>query len=432
MRHRDLGGWTNPGHFAEYLHNLYTAQPGSGMQAACNVCPGSESAKKENEKGEMNLKFLHLSDLHLGKRLNEHSLDEDQKYILDQILETARAEQPDGVLIAGDIYDKSMPSAEAVRLFDDFLTGLVGDLGLKTFVISGNHDSPERVAYAGRILSRAGLYVSPVFHGVPTPITLEDEFGTLDLYLLPFIKPATARPFLEEEFQTYTDMMDVVIRNMQVDPERRNVLVAHQFVTGAARSDSEEVNVGGLDDVSARVFDPFDYVALGHIHGPQNVGDPRIRYCGTPLKYSFSEIKHQKSVSVVELRKKGELEVRKIPLKPLRDLQEIRGEFNSLMERSFWSQYNREDYFRVILTNEQDVFDVAAKLRTVYPNLMNVEYDNLRTRTSSTVEDIPEDDTGDPLTLFQKLYLAQNGAPMTEEQTAFCLELIEKLWEADV
>ncbi|MBQ2159762.1 MAG: exonuclease SbcCD subunit D, partial [Oscillospiraceae bacterium] len=218
------------------------------------------------------MKLIHLSDLHLGKRVNEFSMTEDQEYILKRILNVIDAESPDGVLIAGDVYDKSVPSAEAVALFDEFLVRLAAR-GLKVFVISGNHDSPERIAFGSRIMEKGGVYLSPVYNGKVEPIRLEDDFGEVDLYLLPFVKPAHVRRYREDAgIQTYTDAVRCAVEDMQIDPSKRNVLVTHQFVTGASRSDSEERSVGGSDNVDAEVFGAFDYVALGHIHSPQNCG----------------------------------------------------------------------------------------------------------------------------------------------------------------
>ena len=240
------------------------------------------------------MKFIHLSDLHLGKRVNEFSMLEDQQYILTEILHIIDTEKPDGVLIAGDVYDKSVPSAEAVALLDDFLVRM-SKRSLRIFLISGNHDSPERMAFGGRLMESSGVYLAPVYDGKVTPITLIDEYGPVKVYLLPFVKPAHVRRcFPEQEISTYTDALCVAIEAMNVDPVERNVLVTHQFVTGATRCDSEELSVGGTDNVDVSVFESFDYVALGHIHGPQQVSRETVRYCGTPLKYSFSEAGHEK------------------------------------------------------------------------------------------------------------------------------------------
>ena len=287
------------------------------------------------------MKFFHLSDLHLGKRLNEFNLLEDQDYILRVILGLLDEEKPDAVLLAGDIYDKAVPSAEAVQLFDFFLRRLA-ERGLQVFVISGNHDSPERIAFGSRLMDPSGIHMSPVYDGAVRPISLRDEWGEVKVYMLPFLKPAHVRRFFPEaEIGSYTDAMRTVIEAMDVDPAARNLLVTHQFVTGAARSESEEISVGGTDNVDASVFDRFDYVALGHIHSPQSVERESLRYCGTPLKYSFSEARQEKSVTVVELGRKGELRLRTLPLTPLRDMRELRGSYMELTALSSYQGTNR-------------------------------------------------------------------------------------------
>ena len=375
------------------------------------------------------MKFIHLSDLHIGKRVNEFSMLEDQEYILAKILQVIDEEAPNGVIIAGDVYDKSVPSAEAVRLFDDFLYRLA-KRKMPTFIISGNHDSPERIAFGSRIMGVSGIHLSPVYNGEVEPILLQDEYGDVCVYMLPFIKPAHVRRFYEnEEFNSYTGAMSVAIKHMNVDETKRNILITHQFVTGASRTESEEVSVGGSDNVDASVFAPFDYVALGHIHRPQNCGDKRIRYCGTPLKYSFSEVKDKKSVTVVKLGKKGELSVREIPLVPRRELREIKGKYAELTLKSYYEDTTyTEDYMHVTLTDEEDVPDAIGKLRAVYKNLMKLDYDNTRTRTQSQITGAQDVETKSPIELFGEFYEAQNGQEMTKEQHSFVCDLIEKIW----
>ena len=375
------------------------------------------------------MKLIHLSDLHLGKRVNEFSMLEDQAFILQEILRIIDEEQPQAVLLAGDIYDKSVPSGEAVQLFDGFLWEL-SSRKLQVFVISGNHDSPERLSFGGRLMEGSGIHLSPVYSGKVEPVVLEDAYGPVNVYLLPFLKPAHVRRYFpEEEIGTYTEALGKAVEALEIHKEQRNVLVTHQFVTGASRSDSEEISVGGSDNVDASVFDDFDYVALGHIHGPQNIGSPRIRYCGTPLKYSFSEAGQQKSVTVAELKEKGTLEVTARPLTPLRDLREIRGSYLEVTAKRFYEGRNREDYLHITLTDEEDVPDGAAKLRVIYPNLMRLDYDNTRTRSRNLPEGAEEPETKSPLELFEEFYERQNNQPMTEEQIRFSRELMETIWE---
>lgn len=378
------------------------------------------------------MKLIHLSDLHLGKRVNEFSMLEDQRYILGEILNIIDREQPHGVIIAGDVYDKSVPPTEAVALLDDFLAALAGR-AVPVFLISGNHDSPERIAFGGRLMARSGVHLAPVYRGKVAPITLTDAHGPVNLYLLPFLKPTHVRRFFpEREISTYTDALATAIEAMGVDPTVRNVLVTHQFVTGAARCDSEEISVGGSDNVDVSVFDPFDYVALGHIHGPQQVGREGVRYCGTPLKYSFSEASHKKSVTVVELEEKGNLTVRTVPLVPQRDLVELRGTYEQLTFRGFYQGTSYpEDYVHITLTDEEDIPDAVRKLRVIYPYLMKLDYDNRRTRTEVSLEGAQDVQQKSPLELLEEFYQQQNGQPMGQEQQAFARGLMEQIWEED-
>ena len=375
------------------------------------------------------MKLIHLSDLHLGKRINEFSMMEDQKYILLEILRIIGAEKPDGVIIAGDVYDKPVPPAEAVAALDDFLTRLAG-LGLQVYMISGNHDSAERIAFGGRLMELGGVHLSPVFRGDITPCVLKKGEEELKIWMLPFIKPIDVRQaYPGETVRDYTEAVGTAIRHMQIDPGEINVLAAHQFVTGAARSDSEDVSVGGMDNVDASVFDGFDYVALGHIHGPQHIGRKTVRYCGTPLKYSFSERNHVKSVTVVEFGKKGETEVRTVPLKPRHDLREIRGTYDELTLMTNYEGTATDDYLHVILTDEDDVPDAMARLRTIYPNIMKLDYDNTRTRTMADIGMAEGAERKSGIELFDEFYTLQNGQGMTEEQRAFALEMLESLEE---
>lgn len=378
------------------------------------------------------MKLMHLSDLHLGKRVNEYSMLEDQEYILKRIAAIAHAEKPDGIIIAGDVYDKSVPSAEAVSLFDDFLFQLARRK-LQVFVISGNHDSPERIAFGSRIMDAGGIHMSPVFNGTIEPIQVSDEYGEINFYLLPFVKPAHVRRFNEEtEINSYTDAIRCVIEGMNIDTNKRNVLVTHQFVTGASRSESEEVSVGGADNVDADVFNGFDYVALGHLHSPQNCGSEHIRYCGTPLKYSFSEAKDHKSVTIVELAEKGKLSYRTIDLVPRHDLVELKGTYEELTLKSFYENTTwQEDYTHITLTDEEDVPDAIGKLRTIYHHLMKLDYDNKRTRSSVSISGDAEAESKTPYELFAEFYELQNNQPMNEEQSSYMTELIEKTWEGE-
>lgn len=376
------------------------------------------------------MKLVHLSDLHLGKRVNEFSMIEDQKYILTKIINVIDDEKPDGVIIAGDVYDKSVPSAEAVELFDDFLVRLA-KRNLQVFIISGNHDSPERLAFGNRLIDASGIHLSPVYSGEIRPYALEDAHGKVNIYMLPFIKPAHVRRFFPDEtIDSYTEALAVAVKNMNISEAERNILITHQFVTGAERSESEDISIGGSDNVDSSVFDGFDYVALGHIHGPQNIESEKIRYCGTPLKYSFSEVSHEKSVTVVELGGKGNLTVRTVPLVPQHDMVELRGSYEELTLRSFYEGTSYpEDYTHITLTDEEDILDVQSKLRVIYHNLMKLDYDNKRTRHKAEISGAEDVERKSPLTLFSEFYALQNGTDMTAEQTEFMTGLIGKIWE---
>lgn len=377
------------------------------------------------------MKFIHLSDLHIGKRVNEVSMIEDQAYILHQILEQTDRIQPEAVLISGDVYDKSVPSAEAVTLFDDFLCALA-ERKLRVLIISGNHDSAERLAFGGRLMEDKGICLSPVYDGSISPITMNDEYGSIHFWLLPFLKPVHVKRFYPQEtIESYTDACRVAIENMNLDPNQRNVLLTHQFVTGSATCDSEEISVGGTDNVDASVFADFDYVALGHIHGPQDIGSERIRYCGTPLKYSFSESNHKKSITVVELGKKGTFRLETVPLIPKHDMRQIRGSYEEITARSFYQDTAVDDYLQITLTDEEDVPEAVSRLRVIYPNLMQLAYDNTRTRSAAVIDGALDVQKKSQLQLFGELYELQNGQPMNDVQRDFMQELIESIWEGE-
>ena len=377
------------------------------------------------------MKLMHLSDLHLGKIVNGFSMLEDQKYILAQILELASSEKPDGVLIAGDVYDKRVPAAEAVGVLDGFLTDLARIAPV--FVISGNHDSAERLAFGGRLMTAAGVYVSPVYDGTVRTVELTDEFGPVRIHLLPFLKPVQVRRFFPEaEIANYTDAVRTALSHIDRGDGARHVLVTHQLVTGAALCDSEELSIGGSENVDAEVFEGFDYVALGHLHGPQRAGGDHIRYCGTPLKYSFSEEKHHKSVTMVTLGEKGSVQIDALPLSPMRDLKVIRGTYQELMARSYYQNTDLpESYLHIILTDEEDVPEALGRMRQVYPYIMKLTYDNTRTRSQQNPLDQRVDARKTPLELFRQLYEAQNNQPMSEQQDEFLARLIGEIWEEE-
>ena len=314
------------------------------------------------------MKFLHLADLHLGRRLCDAPLLEDQRHILGEILEIARRESVDAVLIAGDVYDKPVPPVEAVALLDEFLTAL-SQLGAAIMLVSGNHDSSERLAFGGRLMDKRRVYVAPAFDGAAPPVTFSDAYGAVQVFLLPFVKPAhVRRVYPEDTLEDYTQAVAAVLRRWAPDPAARHVLVCHQLVTGGTRSESEYISIGGLDNVDGAVFDGFDYVALGHLHRPQSVGRETVRYAGSPLAYSFSEGEQEKSVTVVELLEKGNVTVRTVPLTPLRPVRSLRGTLEELLVGT------SEDYLRITLTQGGTLPHTWARLKSRYPNLLKLEY----------------------------------------------------------
>lgn len=361
------------------------------------------------------MKFLHLADLHIGKRVNDFSMIDDQIHILSQIISIIDEQKPYGVIIAGDVYDKAVPTAEAVELLDDFLWRILSR-DVKIFMISGNHDSAERLAFGSKIMCQNGLYIAKAYAGTVEKISVTDD---LHIHLLPFIKPIhVKRYFPDEEISSYTDAVKVTLKDC--DLSGKNILITHQFVTGSQQSDSEEISVGGSDNVDVSAFDGFDYVALGHIHKPQKVGADTIRYSGTPLKYSFSEASHQKSVTIIDVL--DEVTINTVALTPKRDLREIKCKFDEITERS-------DDYMRVILTDEDDIINVWDKLRMRFPNLMALEYDNTRTRAKNQILLSENVQNKSPLELFSELFETQNGQPLSQEQESFLTGLIENIWE---
>ncbi|MCI9353239.1 MAG: exonuclease SbcCD subunit D [Firmicutes bacterium] len=378
------------------------------------------------------MKFIHLSDLHIGKKVNEFSMLEDQKYIFEKIISIIEQQKIDGVFIAGDVYDKSIPSREAVQVFDDFLTKIASK-NIPVFVISGNHDAAERIAFGAEMMKQSKVYLSPVFDGNINEVILKDEYGEIAIYMLPFVKPATVRPFYNDvEINSYNDAVKTVIEHTNINKNRRNILIAHQFVTGAEKSNSEDISVGGIDNVDAEVFDDFDYVALGHIHKPQFVGRETIRYCGTPLKYSFSEVNHKKSACIVILREKGNISIEKIDLMPQKDMCEIKGYYQEITALCYYKNINVQNYMHIILKDEQDIVDAIAKLRSIYPNIMRLDYDNKRTQNNQKIDITENIEYKTPLQLLQQFYEIQNNCAMTEEQTLFSARIMEKIWEVEL
>lgn len=374
------------------------------------------------------MKLAHLSDLHLGKRLNGFPLLDDQEYILEEIIDICDDKNIDAVIIAGDIYDKSVPPAEAVKLFDKFITEL-SERNLSTFIISGNHDSAERIAFGSRIMQAKKFYFSPVYNGELTSAAVTDEFGKVNFYLLPFVKPAVVRNIFNNDINDYTDAVRTAIANTSIDFSERNVLIAHQFVTGALRSDSEINPVGGLDNVDISVFDNFDYTALGHIHSPQSMSD-KVRYCGSPLKYSFSEADHNKSVTIIELKEKGNIDISEVPLIPKHDLRILTGSYDELMSRKFYSSIEKEDYMKIILTDKTPIAYAINIMRDVYPNIMQLEY-SFSSNSEFFIPESYESKKLSEIELASDFYSIRCGEEMTTEQTEIISQIIDRIKEGE-
>ena len=375
------------------------------------------------------MKLFHTSDLHIGKRLFEYSLIDDQRAVLEQLLALISQEKPDALLISGDIYDKTVPSAEAVRILDAFLTQAAEMT--QVLLIAGNHDSPERISFGGRLMSASGVHVCGVYDGAAHTVVLEDAHGPVKFWLLPFVRPADVRRYHPETaVDTTADAIAAAVKDLHIDTTERNVLLAHQFVTGADRTESEEISVGGTDNVDAGLFADFDYAALGHIHRAQECAYPHIRYSGTLLPYSFSEAEDEKTVTVVVLEEKGTVGISVRSITPPRPMRRLRGTYAELMARDFYAETDYPvSYLQITLTDEEDIPDALMRLRTVYPYLLRLEYDNIRTRTDTALQALDEAAKVDPFTMTAAFYEQQNGQEMTAEMTEFLNTLIASVWE---
>lgn len=371
------------------------------------------------------MRFLHLADLHLGKVLHKQNLLEDQKYILQQILQISEEHAVDAVLIAGDVYQRNAPSAEAMTVFSDFITELA-KRSLPCYIISGNHDSAERVAYLAPLAQLSGVYISGADTANIYTFTQSDEFGEIMLHLMPFTTPLQVRqvfPEQADEIQNYHDAIRILMQHHPIDPQKRNIILAHQFLTGAQVCDSEELAIGGLDNISAALFDDYDYAALGHLHGPQQVTRPEVRYAGSPLKYSFSEVHQHKSVTIVELREKGDVRIEIVPLTPLREMQVLSGSFSDLMQMP-----KCEDYVQLTVTDAAPPVNAARALHTVFPNCLQTLFSSTEDAEPlfNGAESMPE--KTDFLTLLQDFYATQHaGEALSDAQEMIVRAVLEQL-----
>lgn len=376
---------------------------------------------------------MHLSDLHLGKSIMEESLIDDQRYILNEIIEIVNNKKVDVVLIAGDVYDKAIPSVEAVRLFSEFLSRLY-KMNIKVFVIAGNHDSKDRLSFGNEVFVENGIYIEGVFNGSLRSVELEDDNGKILIYMLPFVKPYDVKGFYSGvEINSYNDAVKVIIDNAKIDKNVRNVIMVHQFVTanGVEFDDSEveALSLGGIDNVDVSLFDDFDYVAMGHIHRGQRLLKDNVRYAGSPLKYSFSEVNHKKSVPIIDIGKKGNIDIEYIDLVPLRDMRVIKGKLDNLLSDDVVRLGNVDDYICAIITDDDYVMDVIGKLRSVYKNVLKVEYQNKRSLSNNNVMNVIDVDKKSEIELFNEFYLKQNNIEMDEERLDIVNNVIRECLE---
>ena len=382
------------------------------------------------------MKFFHLSDLHIGKQLHRYNLKEDQQVILKEVIAYAKELRPDAIVIAGDIYDKSVPSAEAVTIFDEFLTELSEITpAIPILIISGNHDSPDRLNYASEILRRHHIYLVGNVPEQPEEhiekVTLQDTYGEVDFYLLPFMKPGYVRNVFNNVPETYADAVREIIKREEIDyNNKRNVLVSHQFYVGEKEGspetcDSEVFSVGGIDNVDIGAVKEFDYVALGHLHGAQYVSRPKIRYCGTLLKYSVSESTQTKSLTVVTLKEKGEKpEIACYPLHPLRDVRKKKGTLEEIIKEA--GEEEKEDYISITLTDEIDPYKPKEQLERVFSHILEIRVDNQRTRTKLKEMD-EELVMKDPFTSFCEFYKEMQGREMNTQEETIMKEIFDNV-----
>lgn len=374
------------------------------------------------------MKLAHIADLHIGKKLNDFSLIDNQCDVLRQIVDWINRLNLDGIMIAGDVYDTTFPTIEAVELLDEFLTEL-SELKVHIFIIGGNHDSQQRLSFGARILEKSAIHISSVFNGNVDKVVLSDEYGDLNFYLLPYIRPIHVRKAYEDfKGEGFTEAIRYVLNKINPDISKRNILICHQFVTGAATSESEEIYVGGSENVDFTLFDKFDYVALGHLHKPQFVGRETVRYAGTPLKYSFSEAGHTKTMTVVDIREKGSIHIEEMPLEAKQDLLELKGSFTQLTSPEFRETVDRNAFIRVTLTDETIISNGISELRKYYPYILSLGYDNSMTRHDSKVKAANISESLNPLKMVEDLFRGQNNREMNEAERKIVTELVDRVW----
>lgn len=380
------------------------------------------------------MKILQLADLHIGKIVLEQYMLEDQKYMLNQVIEKIKENGIELVVISGDIYDRTVPPSEAVVCLNNFLKILVKELKIKVCLIAGNHDSKERLSFGREIFAEEGLYISANYKGEVDKIELEDEYGKLNVYMLPFIKPAEVKEFFEgKEINSYHEAVKLVLEKEKVNLNERNIILSHQFVTAGneepERSDSETLTLGGTENVDISCYKDFDYVALGHIHGPQRIGRDSARYAGTILKYSFSEVNQKKSLTIIDYKEKNNIEMKQIELKPLRDMRVIKGPIEELIKEENYKATNREDYIRAIITNEEPVYDAIGQIRKIYPNTLRLDTENskMNSNIEKELSNLDNIKRKDEVELFNEFYNFQHNQNLNDVKSNIIKNIVEEV-----
>lgn len=379
------------------------------------------------------MKALHLADLHLGKILQEQSFLEDQKYMLKNIIKKIEEENIEIILISGDIYDRSIPTTEAVDLLDEILNTLIKQMKKKVFIISGNHDSKERLGFGNKIFEDEGLYISSKYDGKIKKVELQDEYGKFNIYMLPFVKPIEVKKYFEDEQFGYDEMIKKIIEKEEINIKERNIILTHQFVTSRGenveRTESEVLSLGGTDNVDISNYDKFDYVAIGHVHRPQRIGRETARYAGTILKYSFSEVNHKKTMPILNFKEKGNIDIKLEELIPLRDMREIKGPIEELLKKENYEGTNTDDYIRAIITNEEPLYDAIGQIRNIYPNVLKLEIQNSKSNLEIQQDNLKEIKNRSEIELFNEFYKFQNNIELNDEQKEYVEQIIKEVKE---
>lgn len=385
------------------------------------------------------MKILHTGDWHIGKIVNQVYMTADQEYVLQNLIALLESERPDVLMIAGDIYDRAVPPVEAVELLDKTLSKILLELEIPVLLISGNHDSPDRLGFGSQILQARGLHIAGRFTKEVRKVTLHDEYGPVHFYLLPYASPALVKEILQrEDIHDHDSAMQAIIENIQANswcPGERNILVTHGFVRGLEdleQSESEKplsytLSVGGADYVDVRRFKDFHYTALGHLHGPQTVGSKTVCYSGSLLKYSFSEANQKKAVTLVKLGADGNVEVEHKTLPVLRDFRRIKGELEALLDPAVYENTNVEDYLHVTLTDQGELLEPMAKLRSFYPNVLTLEFERMNITEGEGKTSAGEGyKQKSKLELFRDFYLNITGREFTTEKEIVIAEAIKE------